>query len=87
MREGKDMPRSTLTSKGQTTIPKEIRDHLGISSGDRIDFFVNRDGIVYIRPALVALKDLKGILHREGMKPVSIEEMNAAVRRRFGGGR
>ena len=81
------MPRSTLTSKGQTTIPKEIRNHLGISSGDRIDFFVGSDGTVYIRPALMALNDLKGILHRKGMKPVSIEEMNAAVHRRLGGRR
>lgn len=78
------MPRSTVTSKGQTTIPKEVRKHLGISAGDRLDFFVSSDGVVYIRPATVHLRDLKGILHRKGMKPASIDEMNAAIRRRFG---
>lgn len=78
------MPASTLTSKGQTTIPKEIRDHLKLQSGDQIDFFVQSDGAVVIRPATLQVGQLKGLLHRKGMKPMSISAMNDAVRGRFG---
>jgi antitoxin PrlF len=77
------MPASTLTSKGQTTIPKEVRDHLKLQAGDAIDFVIETDGSVIIRPATVHVRELKGILHRNGMKTVSVSAMNAAVRKRF----
>ena len=78
------MPVSTLTSKGQTTIPKEVRDYLRLSSGDQIDFVIQADGSVVLRAATLHVKELKGILHRKGMKPVSIDSMNEALRKRFG---
>lgn len=74
------MPTATITTKGQTTIPKEIRDYLQINPGDQIDFIIESDGRVVILPTTIKVQELKGILHREGMKAVSVEEMNAAVR-------
>ena len=78
------MPASTLTSKGQTTIPKEVRDHLRLHSGDQIDFVVQADGSVVLRPATTHVKELKGLLRRKGMKAVSLNAMQSAVRKRFG---
>lgn len=77
------MPASTLTSKGQTTIPKDVRNHLKLRTGDQIDFVIEPDGSVVIRPATVHVRELKGILHRKGMKALSVNAMNAAVRKRF----
>ena len=77
------MPSSTLTSKGQTTIPKEVRDHLKLQSGDQIDFLIRPDGTVVLRPAKLDVRELKGILHRKNMNAVSIDAMNEAVRKRF----
>jgi len=77
------MPASTLTSKGQTTIPKDVRDHLKLQAGDAIDFVIEPDGSVVVRPATVHVRELKGILHRKGMKAVSVTVMNAAVHKHF----
>lgn len=76
------MATATVTTKGQTTIPKEIRDFLQLHPGDRIDFIIESDGRVVIQPTTIRVQELKGILHREGMKSVSIEAMNEAVIKR-----
>jgi len=76
------MPTATLTSKGQTTIPKEIREHLHLHPGDQIDFIVQDDGTVVLAPAVTDARELKAILHRVGMKTLTVEEMSAAVRKR-----
>ena len=81
---GKDMPVSRLTSKGQTTIPIKVREHLDVGAGDRLDFVIRPDGTVELRAGTTKLSALRGILHREGMRPVSVSQMNAAVRRRVG---
>jgi antitoxin PrlF len=77
------MPSSTLTSKGQTTVPKEIRDYLKLQTGDQIDFLIRSDGAVVMRPATLHVRELKGILHRKNMKPVSVDAMNETIRKRF----
>jgi antitoxin PrlF len=77
------LPNATLTSKGQTTIPKEVRDFLKLHPGDRLEFILHENGTVILRPATLNISDLKGILHRPGMKPVSVSAMNSAIRRRF----
>jgi antitoxin PrlF len=77
------MPNATLTSKGQTTIPKEVRDFLKLHPGDRLEFILHENGTVILRPATLNISDLRGILHRPGMKPVSVSAMNSAIRRRF----
>jgi AbrB family looped-hinge helix DNA binding protein len=76
------MPSATVTSKGQITRPKVIRDLLRLDKGDRVDFVVQDDGTVVLRPATVDVRELKGLLHRKGLKPLSVEAMNAIIRRR-----
>ncbi len=78
------MASSRLSTKGQIVIPREIRGLLGLRPGDRIDFVVAEDGTVTLRPALLDVRDLRGLLRREGAHPVSVEAMNAAVRERHG---
>ena len=79
------MPSATVTSKGQLTLPKAIRDLLRLAAGDRVDFIVKDDGTVVLRPATVDVRELKGLLHRKGLTPLSVEEMNAIIRRRGAG--
>jgi AbrB family looped-hinge helix DNA binding protein len=78
------MPTSTLTSKGQTVIPKAVRNHLGLQPGDILDFVVQDNGDVLIRPAVYDVQRLKGMLYRPGRKPVTIEDMNLAIKQRKG---
>ena len=77
------MPTSLITSKGQTTIPKRIREHLHLQAGDKIDFVIENNGKVVIEPATLDVNELDGILHRPGMKAVSVEDMNNAIGKRF----
>ena len=67
---------ATLTSKGQTTIPKEIRDSLGMKSGDRMTFTLMPDGTVVMRLKGKSIMQLAGVLHKKGRKPVSIARMS-----------
>jgi antitoxin PrlF len=75
------MAESTITSKGQTTIPIEIRRRLKLKPGDRIEFFVQPDGKVVLIPRNLDIRALKGML---GPAPrrVSLEEMEEAIRTR-----
>jgi len=66
---------ATLTSKGQTTIPKEIRDSLGIKPGDRMTFTLMPDATVVMRVKTKRAADLAGLLHKKGRKAVSVEQM------------
>lgn len=79
------MPSSKLSTKGQLVVPKEVRDYLKVRPGDRIDFVVREDGQVLMRPAVLDVRELRGLLRREGRPAVSIEEMNRAVRARSEG--
>ncbi len=76
------MTASTLTAKGQTTIPKDIRRHLGLKPGDRMDFIIEGDGRVVLTPS-GSIRDLKGCLPRP-KQPVSLAAMKAAIRKRGG---
>jgi AbrB family looped-hinge helix DNA binding protein len=67
---------ATLTSKGQTTIPKEIRDGLGMKPGDRMTFTLMPDGTVVMRVKTRSMIDLAGLLHRKGRKPVPVEKLS-----------
>jgi antitoxin PrlF len=81
------MPRATVTTKGQVTIPRSIRHALKIGAGDRLDFILEGEGRVVVRPAVRDVRELKGLLRRPGRKPVSLEEMNAAIARQGRPGR
>ena len=76
------MPTSTLTSKGQMVIPKTIRDRLKLEPGDRLDFIIQEDGDVLIRPVSEDVQTLKGLLRRPGRPAVSVEKMNQVIRER-----
>lgn len=67
---------ATLTSKGQTTIPKAVRDRLGMRAGDRMTFTVMPDGVVVMRLRNKSAADLAGLLHREGRAPVATEHLS-----------
>lgn len=73
------MSTATLTSKGQTTIPKDIRDFLRLSPGDKLDFIVDPEGRVILRPATMDARALRGLLYRKGRKPVTLDEMDEAI--------
>lgn len=70
--------RAMITSKGQITLPKEVRDRHSLKPGDSIEF-VEEDGKIWVRPRNLRAIDLAGILHRPGMKVVTIEEMDEAI--------
>jgi antitoxin PrlF len=71
------MDQSTVTAKGQTTIPKGIREHLGLKPGAKVKFFVGQDGRVFILPVR-PISELRGLVKHDG-PPVSIEEMDEAT--------
>lgn len=77
------MPDATLTSKGQVTIPKPVRDHLKVDAGDRLSFVVQPDGSVVVRPIVRDLRELAGLLHRPGRRPVPVEAMRRGVAARM----
>ena len=64
---------ATLTSKGQTTIPKEIRDSLSMKAGDRMTFTFMPDATVVMRVKTKSVTELAGVLHKKGRKPVPVE--------------
>jgi antitoxin PrlF len=79
------MPNATLTTKGQVTIPIQVRSALGLETGDRVEFVELEKGKFAIVAATRSVKDLKGVFRGKRRKPVSIEEMNAAIARRASG--
>ena len=74
---------TTLTSKGQVTIPKAVRDALHLRTGDRLDFILQPDGTVRVLPVKGSVKALKGILPKPA-RAVSLEDMERAIRLRAG---
>jgi AbrB family looped-hinge helix DNA binding protein len=76
------MPTATVTSKGQVTIPKAVRDLLRIDTGDQIDFVVTDRGDVLVRGVTVDVRELRGLLKRPRRQGVTVEEMNNAILRR-----
>lgn len=70
---------ATLTNKGQVTLPKEIRERLGLTAGSRLDFSIDENGELHIRPVVTTALGLAGLLRRPGQAPVTVEQMNEAV--------
>ena len=65
-----------MTSKGQTTIPKEIRDSLGMKPGDRMTFTLMPDATVIMRVKSKSVTELAGMLHKKGRKPVPVDQLS-----------
>jgi AbrB family looped-hinge helix DNA binding protein len=72
------MAEATLTSKGQVTIPKAVRDALGIETGDRIEFVATERGFLLV-PAKRELRELRGLFKGRRKTPATIDEMKAAI--------
>ena len=77
------MVTATLTSKGQLTIPKAIRDSLHLHTGDRIAFIVHGDSEAVMKPVTKSVDEVFGRLHTAGQPRRSVEEMKAAVAKRM----
>lgn len=67
---------TTMTTKGQVTVPREIRDRLGLKSGDKMAFTMLSDGTVVMRPKTRRLANPSGSLTRPGQPEVAVEDMN-----------
>ncbi len=74
---------ATITSKGQITIPKNIRDQLNLHAGDKISFIEDEDGLINLIPVKKPLNTLKGSVPKP-KRPVSIEDMNSTIKRKAG---
>ena len=77
------MALATITTKGQITIPKSVRDSLMLSTGDQIEFIVTDKREALIRPISKKVDEVFGILHKPGRKTVSVEEMDAKIGQRM----
>ncbi len=75
------MSLATVTSKGQITIPVEVRKRLGIEAGDRVEFIETSEGEFTIKAAVQDVRSLKGIL-KKPKQVVTVEAMNDAIRKR-----
>ena len=77
------MATSTLTRKGQTTIPVKVRNHLKLRPGDKIEFVIERDGRVVLTPKNIDVRELRGILAPLVRRRLTIEQMDEGIRSRF----
>lgn len=77
------MALATLTTKGQLTIPKKIRESLKLHSGDKIEIVVTGNMEAVIRPVSKKVDDIFYKLHQSNRKSVTIESMNNAIRNRM----
>jgi AbrB family looped-hinge helix DNA binding protein len=78
------MTTAAVTTKGQITIPIEVRVKLGIKPGDRVLFLENEKGEVILKPKTGSLMDVRGMLKWTG-KPATIEEMNEVIAKGWSG--
>ena len=71
---------AAMTSKGQVTVPKEVREQLRLRSGQKVEFVMESGDRVVMKPVAARLSDLAGILPKP-KRIVSLEEMDEAIRR------
>lgn len=77
------MALATLTTKGQVTIPKEIRESLKLHTGDKIEITLTAEREAVIRPISKKVDDIFCMLHKSKRKPVSLDEIDAAIKSRI----
>ncbi len=77
------MTLATVTTKGQITIPKIVRDSLNLNTGDKIEFIVTKKREALIRPVSKKVDEVFGRLHRTSRETVTVGEMNKAIRNRM----
>lgn len=72
------MASSAMSSKGQITVPQEIREALGLQTGDRVSFRIRRDGVIELIPESLDLLSLRGML-KPRQKGVTLAQMDRAI--------
>lgn len=75
------MYNSTITSKGQTTIPSHIRKKLNLIAGDNIEYYINNDNTVTLIHSDLDISHLYGLMKKPN-QIVSIEDMNKVISER-----
>jgi AbrB family looped-hinge helix DNA binding protein len=73
------MIESAVTTKGQTTLPRQVRDKLGLRPGDRVRYILSEGEVRLVKARSVM--ELEGLLERRGQHSVSLEEMEQGIRR------
>lgn len=69
-----------VSARGQVTIPKPIRDHLGLTKGGPVEFVVTDAGAVLVRPRFESAQPLKGLLqHYAGNIPISLDAIDKGI--------
>ena len=81
------MVTATITSKGQITIPKMVRESLHIHTGDKIAFIMHNQTEAVLKPVTKTVDHVFGRLHKPGQVGKTVVEMNQAVTRRMRGGK
>lgn len=79
------MVQATITSKGQVTIPKEIRELLKLHAGDKIEITVTEKGEAIVKPISKKVDDIFCKLHKPGRSAVSLEAIDDAIKSRMKG--
>ena len=78
------MYKTQVNSDGNITLPERIREFLHVKPGDEVGLSIEDNGKVTVKAVRGSFRDLKGMLHVPGRKPLSVEEMNAAVEKMHG---
>ena len=73
------MPKATITSKGQLTLPKEVRSRLGVDAGDQVEFRIEADGSIHVLSVKGSAQRLFGLLQSSETCASSIEDMDRAI--------
>ena len=71
--------RATITSKGQITLPKAVRDRLNLKAGDKLDFLLDDNGNLQVFPVTAQVTELKGMVPKPTGR-ISLEEMDNAIK-------
>jgi len=74
------MPHSKITSKGQITIPKNVRKKFNLKTGDKVDFVIEND-ILKLVPASKTVSEVFGMLERKNMNAISVDEINIKLKK------
>jgi len=75
------MSLAKMTSKGQITVPKTVRDYLELHTGDKVEFIIDEKGRVIMTPKTLDVEDIFGMI--EAHKKMSIDDMNKAIRKKI----
>ena len=75
------MARATMTTKGQITIPADVRKALNLRAGDKVVFITRESGEVVIFPATREVKTIKGMIEKPA-EPVSLDAMDSVIKAR-----